>query len=107
MKWTLIALALLLITTQAYSAERPAWDVPRLKGITIDGQTADWGSKGFRIGLVENRWGGFPDSSDFGADIQLGWDNRGLLISASVYDDVAFEAKGETPSVLSTRSCST
>lgn len=95
LKRTLIALALILVTTQAFAVDRPVWDVPRLDGVTIDGNVADWSGKGFRIGLIENRWGGFPDSSDFGADIRLGWDDRGLLVSFGVRDDAAYEARGD------------
>lgn len=89
------ALALLLITTQVHSADRPAWDVPRLDSILVDGRIAEWADRGFRVGLIENRYGGFPDSADFGADVKLGWDDRGLLVSANVRDDVAFEARGD------------
>ena len=65
----------------------PVFDIPRLDGVTIDGEDDDWADDGFAIDLLhrhrgEDRWQ--PRS---GADVRLGWDPTGLLVRVRLEDD--------------------
>ncbi|HOS42884.1 MAG TPA: prolyl oligopeptidase family serine peptidase, partial [Armatimonadota bacterium] len=70
--------------------------IPRLTGITIDGDSADWGDRGFRIDQLLP-WGGpsvrarLTTVADHDAQVRLGWDDAGLLVLVTVRDDVWVE----------------
>lgn len=69
----------------------PPLNIPRLKDIKINALSDDWGDQGFRVeGLVEMS-GATRESTNFAPSFRLGWDERGLLIFASVRDDVVVE----------------
>jgi hypothetical protein len=82
-------------------AEPPRFDIPRLKGVTIDGKADDWMAgggaeatrRGFAIELLhralkDGRW-----QARGGADIRLAWDRQGLLVLARLADDRWVEAR--------------
>jgi hypothetical protein len=72
----------------------PAFDIPHLGGIVIDGKGDDWGDRGFLIGAMVNHFSpiNLPSIS---SRVRLGWDDRGLLVLADVADDVLQEQPGE------------
>lgn len=69
----------------------PPLNIPRLENIKIDAHSNDWGEQGFRVeGLVEVS-GATRSSANFAPSFRLGWDERGVLIFASIRDDVVVE----------------
>lgn len=65
----------------------PVFDIPRLDGITIDGDVSDWGDRGFYVGLLADETRQFRTASDFDGRLRLGWDEEGLLVRAEGRDD--------------------
>ncbi len=41
--------ALLFLLVGIVQAQEPVFDIPRIAGITIDGNAADWGERGFQV----------------------------------------------------------
>ena len=62
------------------------FDVPRLTAITVDGKAEDWGERGFRVDVLFDPALRRRPSADFDAALRLGWDERGLLVLATVTD---------------------
>ncbi len=68
----------------AAATESPVFDIPEIKGITIDGKGADWGGKGFRVETLAGESGEVGAPKDFDPSFRLGWDERGLLVLVAV-----------------------
>lgn len=68
------------------------YDIPKMEGITIDGQLADWKDGGFRIESLCQliNWRG-DRIKDHNA-VRLGWDDRGLLVLVEVQDATPSES---------------
>lgn len=90
----LTAVILLLFAVAMAVAEEPTpvFDIPRLSGITIDGDPADWGAQGYRVEMMVppaqnlgSNWEMKP-SEDFDPAFRLGWTAEGLLFTAQVRD---------------------
>ncbi|MBI2438150.1 MAG: hypothetical protein HYV36_04980, partial [Lentisphaerae bacterium] len=74
-----------------HAEQFPPLNIPHLKDIRIDAHSEDWGTNGFRVeGLVEAS-GATRAGTNFAPSFRLGWDERGVLIFASVRDDVVVE----------------
>ncbi|HBA83059.1 MAG TPA: hypothetical protein DCZ95_03095 [Verrucomicrobia bacterium] len=73
----------------------PLFEVPRLDGIRIDGQTKDWGDRGFRVEMMKDENGRYLPVSDFDAGFRLGWNTQGLLVLIRAQDDVFAESPSE------------
>jgi len=73
----------------------PLFDVPRLEGIRIDGDPADWGDRGFRVECLTDDQGGRRSAASFDPRFRLGWNDEGLLLLVEVRDATAYE----TPSL--------
>ncbi len=69
----------------------PLFDVPRVDGIGVDGKPDDWGERGFRVEMIQDRTGEHKEPNDIDVRFRLGWDERGLLVLLSVRDDVHIE----------------
>jgi len=65
-------------------ADDPVFDVPYLKGVTIDGKAGDWGEKGFRVETLAGPEGEVREPQNFDAKFRLGWDEQGLLVLVTV-----------------------
>ncbi len=76
---------------RAQAVER--YDIPKLDGITIDGHPEDWGDRGFRVDLLTSDEGKTKSAVDFDPTFRLGWNDEGLLLLATVRDDVAVESE--------------
>lgn len=63
------------------------FDLPRVNGLTIDGNDADWGYQGLSLGVMLDERGRFQAPADFDPQLRLAWDERGLLVLAHVSDD--------------------
>ncbi len=74
------------------SDEVPAFDVPRVSGIEIDGRAGDWGGRGFDPGMMRDERGMVFATDDASAKARIGWDERGLLLMIRVKDDSALES---------------
>jgi len=67
--------------------------VPQLNGIDIDGDTSDWGDRGFRIDLLHrvSRDGQYVQPRG-DAPVRLAWDEQGLLVLVRVHNDTWVES---------------
>jgi len=70
----------------------PVFTVPFADDIRIDGRGDDWRQVGVQQGRLQAARGNLqvPDE-DFGADLSLAWNDRGLLVRVKVTDDAAAE----------------
>ncbi|UCF05570.1 MAG: class I SAM-dependent methyltransferase [bacterium] len=95
----LIFLALSCACTTAHAGNAcmseadPAWyDIPKVRGVTIDGSDGDWGAQGFRVDHVATPDGSVRPAEDFDVRFRLGWNEEGLLVIVTVQDDIPREA---------------
>jgi len=91
------AVLLLLLAAGAVQAD---YEVPFVDGITIDGQSDDWGAKGLRVETLTSAAQVIAAAPGLDARLRLGWDERGLLVLVEVEDDIHVEA-GDTLSLWS------
>ena len=70
-------------------------DIPRLEGVSVDGEPADWKGGGFEVRQLLEVNGAVIAPEDLTASFRLGWDNHGLLVFVRVADDVFTEAAEE------------
>ncbi|HIJ65150.1 MAG TPA: serine hydrolase, partial [Candidatus Hydrogenedentes bacterium] len=93
-KWLLCTLTFLLYVSAAQTADDSlVYDIPKLEGVIVDGDPADWGGQGFQVNVLThvNRATAPPD--DFDARFRLAWDDSGLLFLLRVQDDEPVESK--------------
>ena len=81
----------LLAAGTALAADVPAFDIPRLSDIAIDGSADDWGEQGFPVRVHASRDGTRPPTPDLSARASLGWSQEGLLVLVDVRDDTPYE----------------
>ncbi|NQT93076.1 MAG: hypothetical protein HQ559_09960 [Lentisphaerae bacterium] len=77
------------------TVEWPAYDIPRLPAITIDGDPADgaeW-DKAFRVDLLVPVDTPLRAREEFSASARLGWNDAGLLVQVTVIGTVRNESK--------------
>lgn len=80
-----------------------AADVPRMNGITIDGDAADWKDHGLRIDALAPVDGRVVPTTDFDATVRLAWGDTadhaggpsGLLVLFSVVDRTIVESDAD------------
>ncbi len=87
-----VAAAFLLVWAVRPALAAEAYDLPKLDGITIDGQAADWGERGLRVDMLAAEDGRTKSPADFNVSFRLGWNDEGLLLLATVEDDVPVES---------------
>lgn len=63
-------------------------DLPRVRGIKLDGQNNDWEKRGMAITRLTAVRGAPVNAADCQCRARLGWDERGVLVMAEVLDDV-------------------
>ena len=93
----LLALFCTLLTAALARAD---YDIPRIAGVEIDGDTSDWQGGGLHIGALVGEGQLLALSPDLSAALRLAWEPRGLLVWVDIKDDLAFEA-GDTLSLWS------
>ena len=54
--------------------------IPRIEGLTIDGNGNDWGSRGFYVAILTDPDGNTLPAEDFDVSFRVGWDDRGLFV---------------------------
>ncbi|UCC39326.1 MAG: class I SAM-dependent methyltransferase [Candidatus Aminicenantes bacterium] len=87
-----LLIALLIIVSISVSAEdSKVFYIPRIEGITVDGSGDDWGRHGFRVEFLADPDGRVLPIDDFDVKFRLGWNQQGLLVLATVRDDVPLE----------------
>lgn len=92
-RWlTVLTLILLAIAACAAPMTDPTYDVPRLNGIVIDGNAADWGDRGYRVSAMPTHYRYTLPVEDFDPSFRVGWHAEGMLILAEVRDDVVVES---------------
>ncbi len=72
-------------------AETQIFDIPPVDRIQIDGNTEDWGDRGFRVELLPDPDGRFLPADDFDVRFRLGWNRGGLFVLVEITDDIAHE----------------
>jgi Carbohydrate family 9 binding domain-like len=82
----------LLVPIKGASDDVPAFDVPRVEGVTIDGEADDWEGRGLDAGFLAGSDGEVYGAGDLSVEAKLGWDERGLVVMVRVRDDVADES---------------
>lgn len=75
----------------------PAFDIPRLDGIEIDGDGTEWGERGFHIDILTDKDGGVRTPEDFDPIARLAWDARGLLVLVEVRDNSIHTSTADKP----------
>lgn len=75
------------------AAALPAYDIPRLEGVTVDGNPADWQDAGFKVDVLAGLTGKRKPETDADATLRLAWDARGLLVLLRVADNEFTEAE--------------
>jgi len=68
------------------------FEAPKLDGIEVDGNRADWTEAGLHIGLLTTVEGDVKPPADFDTSFWVGWDEGGLLLLLDVRDDDPVEA---------------
>jgi pimeloyl-ACP methyl ester carboxylesterase len=68
----------------------PPYEIPKLDHIAIDGDPSDWQDNGFRVDVMADTATTRP--SNFETSFRLGWDDRGLLVLATVSDNTPIES---------------
>jgi len=74
----------------------PPCQIPRLDGITTDGNPVDWGTRGFQVNILPDKEGRLLPKCDFYPRFRLAWDEQGLLVLAEVDDDMLDEKTPES-----------
>lgn len=86
------ALLLIFAPFTVHALETVTFNVPRLDGVVIDGQSDDWDQTGLQVGVMTDDEGGMKsDPADFTPRFRLAWDERGLLLFADVRDQMLNE----------------
>lgn len=75
--------------------EHPAIDLPKLSGIAIDGDTADWADRGFVLGVMYSAGPRRLAAGQFDAQVRMGWDDHGLLLLADVTEPDIHESEDD------------
>lgn len=92
----LCVVALVALIPAAHAADDSLlFDAPKLDGITIDGNPADWADRGLIVGILKSYEGDVMPMDKFDAGFRLGWDERGLLFLVKVHDTTRHEAEDE------------
>ncbi len=74
----------------------PDCDIPRLK-IDLDGDMTDWGDQGLRVDSLPGPGGMMRKASDLDPSFRIGWNDKGLLVSARIRDNQVLPATGNSP----------
>ncbi|MEM6822805.1 MAG: sugar-binding protein, partial [Verrucomicrobiota bacterium] len=80
--------------------EIPAFSIPKLSGIEIDGDSGDWQGRGFQIRTLYpiGKSSGRPESKkDFHSEVEVAWDDEGFLLFFKIADDIALESPQRKP----------
>ena len=86
----LIAIPVTIFPT-VLDAGSVVFDIPRIKGIAVDGSSNDWAADGFRVEFLTDPDGRTLPADDFDARFRVGWNSKGLLVLAAVRDNVPVE----------------
>jgi len=94
----LVPTILLLCASLGAAATDHQYKIPRINGVHIDGDNADWAGRGFEIQLFTQANGKVLHPRDFDSTLTLAWDGDAILVYACVQDDSIREsADSETP----------
>jgi hypothetical protein len=74
----------------------PVYDIPYARGISIDGDGADWNEAGFRVEFMPDMDGITQPKASFEPRFRAAWDKRGLLLLLKVLGDIIVESADES-----------
>lgn len=83
-----IGVVLLSSATALAADVRRTFELPRVKGIKIDGKARDWEGKGYGFEILLPQYGKHRKAEDHNASMKLGWTKDGLLFLVWVQDDI-------------------
>ena len=90
--WVLVVALAACFQATAVAGVLPVYDIPRIDNVVIDGNDADWGSRGgLRVDLLAAMDGDFKALDDHATRLRVAWDMNGLLLLVYVWDDVWVE----------------
>ena len=90
-RWAIILL-IGLSTTFALAAKPTVFDIPKLSNIKIDGDSSDWGNRGFCVAVMADTEGRSKPVDDLDSNLHLGWNEQGLLVFVTVLDSIVCES---------------
>jgi hypothetical protein len=79
MKSLALALALVGVTSSAAAAPLATRAIPKLDGIVVDADGADWGTRGLAIDAFVPVGDALPAPKSVAASARIGWDDGGLV----------------------------
>jgi beta-lactamase regulating signal transducer with metallopeptidase domain len=79
----------------ARNANRIVFDIPKLEGITIDGNADDWGNRGFKGTQVGVRGGAVIPREELDVAFRLGWTDEGLAFLIAVQAPAFIESESQ------------
>ncbi|MDB4793107.1 hypothetical protein OAG75_00540 [bacterium] len=97
MKFISKCFLLVLISPSILFSQVETFDLPRLDGITIDGDFSDWTRMGFGVEVLMQEEGALKSADDHNVHFRAGWNNQGLLIYLTVQDNdwIEYPEKGK------------
>lgn len=81
-----------LFGASSAAATAEAHDIPRLDGVRIDGDDADWSEAAFHVGVLGRNRVAHEAPGDLAVQLRLGWNAEGLLMLIEAVDDEARES---------------
>jgi caffeoyl-CoA O-methyltransferase len=82
-------LTMVFVTVQA--ANSKIFNIPKIEGVVVDGSGDDWAEQGFRVEFLADPSGQVIPPDDFDVKFRLGWNQQGLLVLATVRDNIPVE----------------
>lgn len=97
--WAFAGVSLLSfgVVDSAFGQDKgPIFDLPRIRGVVIDGDASEWGRFGFQGHFLADAKDQTRPKASLDAGFRLGWDERGLLALVTVRDDAFVEQADAT-----------
>ena len=77
---TVLFMSAMALMPSASRAEIPTYDIPLLTNLSIDGKSDDWGDRGFRAEVMNQRSFDGVTPENFNPRCRLAWTNQGLAV---------------------------
>ena len=92
---TIAILAALCAGAAGAPDESAVFEIPRMGAIVPDGKADDWGDGGLRVEMLVPDDGVLRPAADLDAQVRLAWNDKGLLLLATVQDDAGAESPSQ------------
>ncbi len=74
----------------------PDCDIPRVEA-ELDGDSKDWTGQGLRVESLPGPGGMMRNANDLDPSLRIGWNDKGILVSAVIKDNQVQPATGDAP----------